>query len=188
MEDLYSILEVSKTATQDEIKASYKKLARKYHPDLHPGDKAAEEKFKQINAAYDVLGDAARRAQYDSYGSYDSQSAYNSGWGGQAARDPWSAWAGAWQQEQNRQNNYSRSDNPYGEWRTYTNYERRSYTRGDYLFSLLRNLAVTAVCFSLSRFSIFFFPFGPILCLAGIVSGIGGIIKSLRGLLTGSGK
>jgi molecular chaperone DnaJ len=187
VEDLYSILEVSKTATQDQIKASYKKLARKYHPDLHPGDKTAEEKFKQINAAYDVLGDAAKRAQYDSYGSYDSQSTYNSNWGGQSARDPWSAWAGAWQQ-QNQQNNYSRNDDPYGAWRTYTNYEPRSYTKGDYFFSLLRNLAITAVCFSLSRYSILLFPFGPILCLAGIVSGIGGIIRSLRGLLTGSGK
>ncbi|MCR5172789.1 MAG: DnaJ domain-containing protein [Treponema sp.] len=188
MEDLYSILEVSKTATQDQIKASYKKLARKYHPDLHPGDKTAEEKFKQINAAYDVLGDAARRAQYDSYGSNDAQSAYNSNWSGQSAQDPWSAWASAWQQHQQQQNNYSQNDDTYGAWHTYTNYERRSYTKGDYLISLLRNLVITAVCFSLSRFSIIFFPFGPILCFAGIVSGIGGIIKSLHGLLTSSGK
>ena len=61
----YDILGVSKTASQDEIKSAYKKLAFKYHPDHNPGDDAAAEKFKEINEAYQVLGDANQRAQYD---------------------------------------------------------------------------------------------------------------------------
>ena len=69
MEDLYELLEVKRDATQDEIKKSYRKLAHKYHPDANPGNKEAEEKFKKINAAYSVLGDTEKRAQYDHYGT-----------------------------------------------------------------------------------------------------------------------
>jgi molecular chaperone DnaJ len=67
--DLYETLGVSKTATQDEIKKAYRKLARKYHPDKNPGDAASEERFKEIQTAYDVLGDAEKRAEYDRLGS-----------------------------------------------------------------------------------------------------------------------
>jgi len=66
--DLYEILGVDKTASQDEIKRVYKKLARQYHPDLNPGDATAEEKFKEVSAAYDVLSDVERRAAYDEFG------------------------------------------------------------------------------------------------------------------------
>ena len=76
MEDLYQVLGISKTASQSEIKSAYRKLAVKYHPDKNPGDKAAEEKFKQITAAYDVLSDETKRRQYDSYGSYATSDAY----------------------------------------------------------------------------------------------------------------
>ena len=61
----YDILGVSKTATQDEIKSAYRKLAKQYHPDFHPGDKAAAEKFKEINEANAVLSDEGKRKQYD---------------------------------------------------------------------------------------------------------------------------
>ena len=74
MNDYYQILGVSKNATTDEIKKAYRNLAFKYHPDRNPGDKAAEEKFKQISAAYDVLGDEAKRKNYD-LGGY-SESSY----------------------------------------------------------------------------------------------------------------
>lgn len=67
--DFYEVLGISKTATADEIKKAYKKLARKYHPDLNPGDKAAEEKFKQISEAYSVLSDEKSRANYDRFGT-----------------------------------------------------------------------------------------------------------------------
>ena len=66
--DYYEVLGVSKTATADEIKSAYRKLAMKYHPDRNPGDKAAEEKFKEAAEAYDVLHDPQKRQQYDQFG------------------------------------------------------------------------------------------------------------------------
>ena len=63
------MLGVSKTADEKEIKKAYRKLAMKYHPDKNPGDKEAEEKFKEINEAYEVLSDADKRKIYDQYGA-----------------------------------------------------------------------------------------------------------------------
>jgi molecular chaperone DnaJ len=68
--DLYSVLGVDKKASPDEIKKAYRKLARKYHPDTNPGDKQAEERFKEISAAYDVLGDPEKRKEYDRGGLF----------------------------------------------------------------------------------------------------------------------
>jgi DnaJ-class molecular chaperone len=67
--DYYKILGVSKGASADDIKKSYRKLARKYHPDVNPGNKASETHFKEINEAYEVLSDPDKRKQYDRYGS-----------------------------------------------------------------------------------------------------------------------
>jgi molecular chaperone DnaJ len=66
--DYYGLLGVSKSATEKEIKSAFRKLARKYHPDVNPGDKTAEEKFKQISEAYEVLSDAEKRKKYDQFG------------------------------------------------------------------------------------------------------------------------
>lgn len=78
--DYYEILEVDKNATIDEIKRSYRKLAKKYHPDVNKDDANASEKFKEINKAYEVLGDETKKSQYDNYG-HDAFENANSGGG-----------------------------------------------------------------------------------------------------------
>src|SRR4026209_1508833 len=67
--DYYSTLGVAKTATGKEIKQAFRKLARKHHPDVNPGDNTAESKFKEINEAYEVLGDPEKRKKYDELGA-----------------------------------------------------------------------------------------------------------------------
>jgi molecular chaperone DnaJ len=92
--DFYNVLGVSRNASQDEIKRAYRKLARKYHPDVNPADKAAERRFKEIQEAYDVIGDADKRKKYDQFGSaaFDAAAGGGRTWshrrGGRSAGSP----------------------------------------------------------------------------------------------------
>src|SRR5581483_4808125 len=69
-QDYYEILGVPRTASEEDIKKAFRKLARKYHPDVNPGDKSSEEQFKKINEAYEVLSDAEKRKKYDRFGEH----------------------------------------------------------------------------------------------------------------------
>lgn len=200
MSNYYEILGVPKTATADEIKKAYRTLAFKYHPDRNQGNAAAEEKFKQISAAYDVLGDEAKRRQYD-MGSY-SESAYSNA-GSQS------------QQQYQRQYQYTYS-NPFGddnfwEWfnsaqfrsrnqqtqNTNNYYNQYDYsnrasnepeTKRDYFSQLFLKALQTFVGFTFFRFSWIIIPFGPIICIGVIVNGVSGVIKALKGLFRSSRK
>ncbi len=192
MSNYYEILGVTKNATADEIKKAYRTLAFKYHPDRNPGDTAAEEKFKQISAAYDVLGDETKRRQYDMGGYYSDS--YSS--------------AGSQSQQYQHQYQYTYS-NPFGEenfWEWFNNAQSRSqnqqtqnthyYNQYDYstsgsqepqsrkdnLSRLFVKLLQTLVGFWFLRWCWIIIPFGPIICISVIVSGISGVVKSLKGL------
>ena len=111
MDDLYQVLGISRNASSEEIKKAYREAAFKYHPDRNAGDAAAEEKFKNINAAYAVLGDEAKRADYDRYGT-TTQQAYQQTYSqsNPFGQDPFEEmFRRAWQQDQNAQNTTRRS-------------------------------------------------------------------------------
>src|SRR4051812_14073007 len=94
-EDYYQVLGVKRDAKPEEIKKAYRRLARKYHPDVNPGDKSAEERFKLITEAYDVLSDQKKRSVYDRFGQYSdnladaaARGAAGGPGGGAAGRSP----------------------------------------------------------------------------------------------------
>ena len=193
MSNYYDILGVSKNATADEIKKAYRTLAFKYHPDRNPGNAEAEEKFKQISAAYDVLSDETKRRNYD-LGGYSDNSSYSS----QSANS----------QQYQRQYQYT-YQNPFGEdnfWEWFNGAQRRSYnqqaqntdnnyrqyrysqdeepqTRGSYFSTFVLKVLQTIVGLMFFRFSWFIIPFGQIICIGVIASGVTGAIRSLKGLL-----
>lgn len=178
MNDYYEILGVSKTASADEIKKAYRKLALKYHPDKNPGDTVAEEKFKQITAAYDVLGDEEKRRQYDA-GAYSMNGSstssdntyrqytytYNNPFG----EDFWE-WARKAQQENNENYHYEK---------------RYSYKYGikDYLLRGVLKLAQTVIALEFLRYSWLIFPIGPLICLGVIINGSIGAVNSLMEII-----
>src|SRR5271165_3601321 len=80
-QDYYQTLGLSKGASADEVRKSYRRLARKHHPDLNPGDKSSEDRFKKVQEAYDVLSDEKKRKIYDQHGFYSDNIPPNSGTG-----------------------------------------------------------------------------------------------------------
>ena len=190
MNDFYEVLGVPKTATADEIKKAYRKLAFKYHPDKNPGDKAAEEMFKKITAAYDVLGDENKRRQYDNgsfnpfqeYAQYQQQS---QSYQGQSYQNPfgegqdfWSWFTNAYgngaqrqQQEQETQNWQQQSARQY----------RYTYDKGTLIGYLMRNiLKALGGILVMSIFPILGFIPGILL----LSSGFRGVVHSVRLLLS----
>ena len=192
MSNYYEILGVPKNATADEIKKAYRTLAFKYHPDRNQGNAAAEEKFKQISAAYDVLGDEAKRRQYDMGYSTDSYSTAGSQSQQQYQRqyqytyqNPfgdenfWEWFNGAQfrsrnQQAQNRQNYYNQYD--------YSERSSQPESKRDHLSTFFLKLLQTIVGLTFLRYSWFIIPFGPIICIGVIINGVSGVIRSLKGL------
>src|SRR5512145_1524476 len=85
--DFYEVLEVSKTATPEKIKKAYRQQALKYHPDRNPGNKAAEDKFKEAAEAYEVLSDPQKKARYDQFGHAGLGGAAGQGYGGGMSMD-----------------------------------------------------------------------------------------------------
>ena len=84
-EDFYKTLGVKEDASESDIKKAYRKLSRKYHPDLNPGNEAAEKKFKEVSEAYDVLSDKKQREEYDQIRKYGAAGFANGGFGGGAS-------------------------------------------------------------------------------------------------------
>lgn len=91
--DYYAILGVNRNADEQTIKKAYRKLARKYHPDTNPGDKVAEQKFKDVNEAYEVLGDEKKKKLYDTYGSAAFEQGFQEG-AGQGGQGPFGGFGG----------------------------------------------------------------------------------------------
>ena len=191
MEDLYAVLGVSKNAGADEIKKAYRDAAFKHHPDRNPGNAAAEDAFKRINAAYSVLGDDAKRAEYDRYGSADSyaQAAYRNraeqnGTQQDFADDPFSSDFWSWYEEAMK--NGARGTNGSYFYRyTYGGQEQDSSEIKRAAFtSLLRHAVTFFLGLFFLRYSWILLPFGPILCLAAVVNGFTGAVRSLRTLFS----
>ena len=186
MEDLYQVLGVEKSASAEDIKKAYRNLAFKYHPDRNNGDTAAEEKFKKINQAYDVLGDESKRRQYDMYGSTSySQSADggngssyygNYGYGYGQPESPEEA-----KYSRQRSSNTAEKDSGTHTY-TYTYTKRKGsekITRKEAFAMLLTGALQALAGFAILRLIVLLFPLN-ILCLIWAVKGVTKAINSLR--------
>lgn len=175
MEDLYAILGVSKKASIDEIKKQYRKLAQKYHPDLNPGDRAAEERFKSISAAYSILGDEKKRAEYD----FQRENLFQAtNYAQSSSQDPFWEWFNqeAYSQRYRGYTRYSWSNQSSSEQKNEDSHLSRSQAAS--LF--LRGIVSLVLCLFFFRFSFILLPFGPLLCLLGIVRGLSNIIRAVK--------
>ena len=190
MSDYYEILGVSKNATQDEIKKAYRTLAFKYHPDRNPDNPEAEEKFKQISAAYDTLGDEGKRRDYDLGGyqsgsnPYSNQSQYQRQYQ-YTYSNPFGTDDSYWQwftggQNSNGQSSNNNSSNQYYN-NSYTE-QKQTYTRKSYWSMLVAKILQTIAGMFLFRFA-WIIPFGFIICMGIFISGVSGIFSAIRGIV-----
>lgn len=186
MSDYYSVLGISKNATQEEIKKAYRNLAFKYHPDRNPDDKTAEEKFKKISEAYDVLGDEKKRAEYDQFGSastnYNSENSYYQNnyqnyYQRQAYSDPFGSEDSFWQWfNSSAGQNSGRNTNYYYEYRK----TEQSYSKKSLWTEFFMKIGQIFIGLFFFRFSWIIIPFGPLLCLGLLVTGFTGAVRALR--------
>lgn len=184
MKNYYEILGISKSASADEIKKAYRNLAFKYHPDRNSGDKAAEEKFKEINEAYDVLSDEKKRADYDSFGtsnSYSSRtnSSYNKSNDFANEEAFWNWFNGnttnSYGNNNSYRNYYYQSTNSY-------NKKEEVVTRKSLFKTLLYKILQVFVGLFLTNV-LWIIPFGFIICIGIIINGVLGAGKALKALL-----
>ncbi|OJF77144.1 MAG: hypothetical protein BKP49_03140 [Treponema sp. CETP13] len=180
MDDLYKTLGVEKSASENEIKKAYRDAAFKYHPDRNPGSTVAEEKFKEVNAAYAVLSDEKKRAEYDRYGSttgYASsqENSYNSSGQNPYGDDFWN-W---YQQQTNAQRQQYRQSYSYSN----KNWDKEPTTKKEALWSLIKSLLVLVGSLYFLRWSWILLPIGPILCLLGIFRGATSFLQAIRVLV-----
>ena len=195
MEDLYAVLGVSRQASAEEIKKAYRKLAFQYHPDRNPDNPVAEEKLKNINAAYAVLGDEEKRRQYDLYGSGFSgsqnssynpfgQQSYGNATQFDSADEFWDWFTNT------SSSNYSGNRNTY--WHSYSwgnvssgqNKENISRSEALVMFVLKLLFMMMAIGFLPYSFRfLWFFPIGlfmPVICIYAIVSNLKGAAFALK--------
>ena len=186
MNDYYSILGISKNATQEEIKKAYRNLAFKYHPDRNPDDKQAEEKFKKISEAYDTLGDEKKRAEYDRFGSagtsYNSensyyQNSYQNYYQQQSYSDPFGSEDSFWQWFNSSAGQNSRRNSSY-----YYEYgkSQKNYSKKSLWTEFFMKVGQIFIGLFFFRFSWIIIPFGPLLCLGLLATGISGAVRALR--------
>ena len=209
MDDLYAVLGVTKTASADEIKKAYRTLAFKYHPDRNAGDKSAEEKFKQVNAAYSVLGDEDKRRQYDMYGSssssYGSSSTtgsqthgswnsygtgssyggYNHGPDGYGEESFYGTGFDPFEEFFRAAKNSSSSEN-YHSYQWYKS-EKQDVSRKDGFGMLFKGVLQSIVAFFILRVLVLFFPLN-IIALVVLVQGIKDVFRALRLIFQGQQK
>lgn len=184
MKDLYDVLGVSKDASADEIKKAYRKLAVKYHPDKNPDDKVAEERFKEISAAYSILGEEDKRAQYDAYGSTDDYASSNQQYYSQT-QDPFWEWfssqSNAYNSQERNHTYYYNNADDYG-----NSYYQRKHgisSKKEAFSALIGNILSTVLGVFLIRALWWFLPIGPIFGLSAIIKGITGTVRSIAYLI-----
>lgn len=185
MANYYEVLGVEKSATNEEIKKAYRNLAFKYHPDRNQGDAAAEEKFKQINAAYDVLGDETKRRNYDLTGysdnqAYNDQKQYQQHQYQYTYSNPFGDDETFWKWQQARQQQYQRQYQNYNQQEHRSKKSRGFTTKGQcFSYMLLKILQIIA---ALMMFRIsYYIPFGFIIVVGVIINGVVGVVDSFRG-------